>query len=64
MKIVVIGAGLAGMAAARKLQQAGAEVEIYEASDRVAGRACTIRKPGTDDKADVGTQYFHTINWT
>lgn len=38
MKVVVIGAGLAGLSAARELQGSGAEVVVVEARDRVGGR--------------------------
>lgn len=40
-KVVVIGAGLAGLSAAITLQEAGCEVEIFESSDRVGGRVAT-----------------------
>lgn len=37
-KIVIIGAGLAGLTAAYKLQQKGCDVEVFEAKPRVGGR--------------------------
>ncbi|HEY7020448.1 MAG TPA: FAD-dependent oxidoreductase, partial [Ktedonobacterales bacterium] len=37
-RIVIVGAGIAGLHAALTLQDAGLECDIYEASDRVGGR--------------------------
>ena len=41
--VVVVGAGLAGLAAALRLQKAGREVLVLEASDAVGGRVRTDR---------------------
>src|SRR4051794_31898375 len=42
--IVIAGAGLAGLAAARQLEARGAAVTIVEARERVGGRVWTIRE--------------------
>jgi monoamine oxidase len=42
-RIVVVGAGLAGLTAAYRLKQAGYTAQVYEASDRIGGRCWTIR---------------------
>ncbi|MEM8642974.1 MAG: FAD-dependent oxidoreductase [Cyanobacteria bacterium P01_G01_bin.54] len=47
-KIVVIGAGLAGLAAAHQLTQAGHSVKVLEARPRPGGRVHTLREPFTN----------------
>jgi monoamine oxidase len=47
-RIVVVGAGLAGLSCAYQLKQAGYRADVYEASDRVGGRCWTRRGDFTD----------------
>jgi monoamine oxidase len=44
-KIIIIGAGLAGLSAGYELTQAGHDVTILEARTRPGGRVCTLRDP-------------------
>ena len=45
LDVVVFGAGLAGLSAARDLRRAGADVLVLEARDRVGGRVTQTRLP-------------------
>jgi hypothetical protein len=42
-RIVIVGAGLAGLTCAYRLRQGGYSAQVHEASDRVGGRCWTIR---------------------
>jgi monoamine oxidase len=54
--VVVVGAGLAGLAAARALHAAGRDAIVLEARDRVGGR--TLNEPIGDDKVvEIGAQW-------
>jgi oxygen-dependent protoporphyrinogen oxidase len=44
--VVVVGAGIAGLAAAFRLQRAGCRVTVLEKDDRVGGRMSTIEHDG------------------
>ena len=44
-RVIVIGAGLAGLCAAYKLDARGHDVTVLEAQDRPGGRVHTLRSP-------------------
>jgi oxygen-dependent protoporphyrinogen oxidase len=46
MRTIVVGAGIAGLTAAFRLQQAGHDVRVLEAADCVGGRMVTVRRDG------------------
>lgn len=54
--VIVVGAGLAGLTAARQLRQAGVRVRVLEANDRVGGRTLTRQVHGAT--IDVGGQWI------
>jgi renalase len=56
MRVVVIGAGLAGLVAARDLTAAGADVAVIERSRSVGGRMATRRIGNAT--VDHGAQFF------
>ena len=58
-KIIVIGAGLAGLCAAYELTQAVHDVKVLEAQLRPGGRVCTFRNPFSDGMyAEVGAMHI------
>jgi monoamine oxidase len=56
--VVVIGAGFAGLVAARDLLEAGHHVVVLEARDRAGGRTYSSTFPGTDVVIDLGAEWF------
>lgn len=57
-KVTVIGAGIAGLTAAYRLQKKGKTVTVLEASSRIGGRVCTDYVNGF--VIDAGAQFLST----
>ena len=57
--IIVVGAGIAGMAAALELARAGLKVAIVEARDRVGGRVFTKRDSVANAPVELGAEFIH-----
>jgi monoamine oxidase len=55
--IIVIGAGIAGLAAARTLAESGRSVALLEASSRVGGRILTQREG--NEVIELGAEFIH-----
>src|SRR5689334_12872417 len=63
--VVVIGGGAAGIAAARRLHEARADVLLVEASGRLGGRAHSVQVRG--ETLDLGCAWLHSADrnpWT
>ncbi|HEY2469091.1 MAG TPA: NAD(P)/FAD-dependent oxidoreductase [Terracidiphilus sp.] len=56
-RVLVIGAGMAGLTAARKLAESGRQVLVLEARDRVGGRIRTLREEG--EVLELGAEFIH-----
>lgn len=55
--VLVIGAGMAGLTAARALVEAGFHVTVLEAQDRIGGRILTQRVG--DEVLELGAEFVH-----
>lgn len=59
-KVIVVGAGMAGIMAGRTLQEAGFDVVVVEARNRVGGRTHTDHSLG--HSVDMGAAWIHGID--
>ena len=55
--IGIVGGGIAGLAAAYRLQQEGYEIRIFEATDQVGGLAATFETAG-----DPIERFYHHLS--
>ncbi|MEM9878330.1 MAG: FAD-dependent oxidoreductase [Pseudomonadota bacterium] len=58
-RIAIVGAGMSGLAASHKLAEAGRNVTVFEARDRIGGRVWTSNKLGVP--LDLGASWIHGV---
>lgn len=56
---IIIGAGAAGLAAAKELRENGRSIIVLEARNRVGGRVFTYRDPTTTLPIELGAEFLH-----
>ena len=57
--VAVIGAGAAGLAAARRLSLAGLRICVLEARERVGGRIVTVRDSAFPSPVELGAEFIY-----
>ena len=57
--VIIIGAGAAGLAAARELSGAGKTVALLEARQRIGGRIWTTHTPDLPLPIELGAEFIH-----
>jgi monoamine oxidase len=57
--IIIIGAGAAGLMAARLLSKKGKSVTVLEARDRIGGRIHTVNGDGFSQPVETGAEFMH-----
>jgi len=60
-EIVIIGAGIAGLAAAKELGAAGFSVLVLEARDRIGGRIFTQKDATSEFPIELGAEFIHGL---
>jgi len=63
-RIIIVGAGTAGLTCAYRLQQAGVSAQVIEAEKRVGGRMYSLRDTFPDGQlAELGGEFVDTGHW-
>ena len=59
--VIVLGAGIAGLATARNLRESGASVVVVEGRDRIGGRLEYRQFPGTSTSVEMGGAWVSSV---
>lgn len=59
--VIIVGAGMSGLSAARDLNRAGLHVCVLEARDRIGGRVFTQHVPGLPRPIELGAEFIHGL---
>ena len=57
--VAIVGAGVAGLAAMRTLEERGLRTVVLEGRDRIGGRIRTVRDPRLPHPIEVGAEFVH-----
>lgn len=57
--VIIVGAGVAGLAALEELHAGGITVRCLEARDRIGGRILTARDPQVSVPIELGAEFIH-----
>lgn len=60
--VIVVGAGLSGLASAREVTRAGLSCLVLEARDRVGGKTWSSKLPSSDAIVDLGAAWINDTN--
>src|SRR5579864_1332715 len=60
--VIVVGAGVAGLAAAGELSRAGLKVILLEARDRLGGRILTVHPSSINFPVELGAEFVHGLS--
>lgn len=60
--VVILGAGIAGLAAAAELSRRGYKVSLLEARGRTGGRILSVQPAGWPETVELGAEFIHGGN--
>src|SRR6266550_415007 len=60
--VIVVGGGVAGLAAAGRLAEAGRRVMLIEARARLGGRVHTVLDPGCEHPIELGAEFVQGMS--